>query len=344
MALRLLVLRITERCNLACRYCYAAGSGCKKQDMDLDTASKAIELACPDGVSLRVQITGGEPLLNLDLAEELKDFGKRTGRRLSLSLQTNATLIDAAMAQRIKALGCGVGVSIDGIGASNGLRTFADGSVSFTAASEGIKALAAEGVPCNITAVVSSANASKLGELADLALYFGNIRGIGLDVFRPLGRGAKEDFSPKKEELEKGIDSLIKRQKELEALGVRLALREAERIKKRLKALCSGVYCYAQTAESLCVDPDGRLWPCASLTGTEGMQLGSLQEGFPKEPLPNGNGPEISERRLALAAPESCTSCKDYKTCLGGCPAGRLNGKNDITCAMHGAFCERIRL
>ena len=147
MALRLLVLRITERCNLACRYCYAAGSGCKKQDMDFDTASKAVELACPKGASLRIQITGGEPLLNLDLAEELKDFGKKTGRRLSLSLQTNATLIDAAIARRIKALGCAVGVSIDGIGASNCLRVFADGSDSFTAASKGIKALAAEGVP-----------------------------------------------------------------------------------------------------------------------------------------------------------------------------------------------------
>lgn len=341
--LRLLVLRITERCNLACRYCYAAGSGCVKKDMDIGTASKAVMLACPEGGSLRIQITGGEPLLNLDLAEELKAFGKTTGRRLSLSIQTNATLIDADTAKRIRALGCGAGVSIDGIGSSNSLRVFPDGSESFSAACEGIKALAAEGVPCNITSVVSSANASKLGDIADLALYFGNVRGIGLDVFRPIGRGAAEDFSPIPEELEKGVSKLLQTQKELKRLGIELVLREAERIKKRLSSPCSGVYCYAQTAESLCVDADGNLWPCASLAGTEGMCLGNIENGFPYEGEKQKSGPELSAKRTLLAPPAECSGCDSFKTCLGGCPAGRTGGKNDITCAMHGAFYERIR-
>lgn len=340
-ALRLLVLRITERCNLACRYCYAARPGCKKTDMDEETALKAVELACPAGGSLKVQITGGEPLLRLDLAEKIKAFGEKTGRRLSMTLQTNATLIDADMARRIKALGCGVGVSIDGIGPSNGLRVFPDGRESFQAALDGIRELGAAGVMCNVTAVVSSRNAEKLSELADLALYFGNVRGIGLDIFRPIGRGAESDFSPAAEDLKNGTEKLIKRQKELKSLGVSLTLREAIRIRNRLSLPCSGVYCYAQTSESLCVDAAGDLWPCASLAGVPGMLLGNIKDGFPDEQAPKGNGPELSESRKALAPPEECLSCKEYKTCLGGCPAGRLTEKNSSTCAVHHAFSAR---
>ena len=42
--LALLVLRITQRCNLACRYCYAAWEGdTEKADMTAEMAIRAVE-------------------------------------------------------------------------------------------------------------------------------------------------------------------------------------------------------------------------------------------------------------------------------------------------------------
>ena len=44
--LALLVLRITQRCNLACRYCYAAGEGeTAEEDMTAEMAIRAVEEA-----------------------------------------------------------------------------------------------------------------------------------------------------------------------------------------------------------------------------------------------------------------------------------------------------------
>ena len=46
-----LVLRLTNRCNLACGYCYA-GSGPAGEDLSPERAAEAVALACPPGVPL----------------------------------------------------------------------------------------------------------------------------------------------------------------------------------------------------------------------------------------------------------------------------------------------------
>ena len=64
---KLLILRITNRCNLACKYCYAQTEIQKREDMSLETAIKAIDMMAKRGGRLKVQFTGGEPLLRKDL-------------------------------------------------------------------------------------------------------------------------------------------------------------------------------------------------------------------------------------------------------------------------------------
>lgn len=70
-----LVLRLTNRCNLACGYCYA-GSGPAGEDLSPERAAEAVALACPPGGALRIQFTGGEPLLRWDTAVKVLDFGR----------------------------------------------------------------------------------------------------------------------------------------------------------------------------------------------------------------------------------------------------------------------------
>ena len=55
-----LVLRLTNRCNLSCAYCYAEGE-LAGADLPPELAVKAVSLACPPGGSLHIQFTGGEP-------------------------------------------------------------------------------------------------------------------------------------------------------------------------------------------------------------------------------------------------------------------------------------------
>lgn len=56
--MKLLVLRITNDCNLNCKYCYAALE--EKNYMTKEVAIKSIVQAIEPYESLKVQITGGE--------------------------------------------------------------------------------------------------------------------------------------------------------------------------------------------------------------------------------------------------------------------------------------------
>lgn len=331
--IKLLVLRLTERCNLRCAYCYADRDGEPSFDMDEETALRAVELCCPVGGSLRIQFTGGEPLLRLDLMEAVARFGRESGRKLTLAVQTNGTLLTPEACRRLKALRCGVGVSLDGVGAANGLRTFPDGTPSFEAVTQGIRNLGRSGLRCGMTAVVTKTNAALLGQLADLALCLGNVAGVGLDLFRPLGRGAGRDFSPAAEELELGLKALKTRTEEFRAAGIPFRLRELERLRKRRSLpACGELYCYAQTSLSLAVDGRGDCWPCSSLAGQEKYFLGKIRRGLP----------ERGDPADALAAPAGCTSCGHFSLCLGGCPAGRAAGRETdrLTCVMHRVLAE----
>lgn len=311
-----LILRIAERCNLNCTYCYASDSGCMARDMTPELAIQAVMECCPEGGTLRIQFTGGEPLLNLAVMEAVYAFGRQTHRKLSLAVQTNGTLLTPQNCRRLRAMGCAVGVSLDGLGYANRYRLFPDGTPAFPRIIEGIRNLGDVGLRCNLTTVVTEANAPLLGQLGDLALSLGNVSGVGLDLFRPLGRGAAHALSPDADALTAGLRELIRKTKQFHKLGIPFRLRELERMKRRQACIgCDEIYCYAQTEQSLCVDGDGNCWPCSSLAGVSGFLLGNIRDGLP-----------LADRgSLTLTPPEHCRQCSEFPLCLGGCPAGRIS-------------------
>lgn len=333
-----LILRITEHCNLKCAYCYAADSGCSLQDMSADTAIRAVELCCPEGGNLRIQFTGGEPLLNMDVLDAVYAFGRATNRRLSLAVQTNGTMLTKENCRRLAVMNCAVGVSLDGMQSANALRYFPDGTPCFDAVVQGIRNLGEAGKRCNLTTVVTSTNAKDLGKLPDLALWLGNVSGVGLDLFRPLGRGSAQNLTPSEADLRYGLTELIRKTKEIQAAGIPFRLRELERLKKRIACNgCSDIYCYAQTEHSLCVDAAGNCWPCSSLTGTNGYLLGNIRDGLP----------EMSCPAVSLKPTDACKKCRSFSYCAGGCPAGRtaLGGEPDpMTCVMNRILLEEFKL
>jgi uncharacterized protein len=127
------VYKVAERCNINCTYCYYFNMG---EDTALTRPANAshavteslarwIAQGCAELLIPRVNITfhGGEPAMI-----GLKAFGAacRTLREiiepvahLSLSIQTNGTLLDDHWVEAFIEHGVGVGISIDGMRADN---------------------------------------------------------------------------------------------------------------------------------------------------------------------------------------------------------------------------------
>ena len=110
-------------------------------------------------------LSGGEPLSRFDffeLAERAKALNFR-----HLSLSTNGTLINAGNADRLADLGFDyVGISLDGIGATNDWFRGLDGA--FEAALEGVRQLLARKVKVGLRFTITEDNAEQLPAMMDL--------------------------------------------------------------------------------------------------------------------------------------------------------------------------------
>lgn len=97
-----LILEVTQRCNLRCKYCIYQDKNKKfrnfgtEDDMDLNIAKKAIDYALEHAKDKNFYLTfyGGEPLLKFDLIKECVEYLQSKKRNnVYYSLTTNLTLM-----------------------------------------------------------------------------------------------------------------------------------------------------------------------------------------------------------------------------------------------------------
>lgn len=107
-----LTLHLTNRCNLACRYCYAAAGS---EDMTFETARRAI-LHCAEGSQCGIIFFGGEPLLRQDLIGRIVHWCEQQAPgRFHYKVTTNGTLLDESFLKEACSWGLHVALSHDGV-------------------------------------------------------------------------------------------------------------------------------------------------------------------------------------------------------------------------------------
>ena len=141
--LNTMVLNVTNKCNLACTYCYEYGEdkivdtryGQQPKFMSEDTAEESVEFLLAESRAQPVAhltFFGGETLLNFPVLQKTVAYARRRaaeeGKRIEFSLTTNATLLKPDVIQWLADSQIGVTVSIDGPKAvQDGLRVFHNG-------------------------------------------------------------------------------------------------------------------------------------------------------------------------------------------------------------------------
>ncbi|SMO94679.1 radical SAM protein [Paracoccus laeviglucosivorans] len=133
-----LIIKVAERCNIACTYCYFffGGDDSHKHHPPYLTADAASEIEAflervtADGAveNLMIYFHGGEPMMApkpiigriARAASQLAETGKVA--EVGLSMQTNGMLVNEAWIRFCTEHGIGVGVSLDGDKAANDLH------------------------------------------------------------------------------------------------------------------------------------------------------------------------------------------------------------------------------
>jgi sulfatase maturation enzyme AslB (radical SAM superfamily) len=122
--LEALDLVLTAECNLRCDYCYQKSR--RGGRMTWRTARAALDTLLASPAKHRaVTFLGGEPLLALDIMRRVAAYLERRtkdGRRITLSVSTNGTLLDTDVAMFLAEHRVATQVSLDGVADAQRVR------------------------------------------------------------------------------------------------------------------------------------------------------------------------------------------------------------------------------
>lgn len=148
-----LVIELTERCNLRCKYCiynehYKGNRNFNSNDISFETAKKAMDYAYQHRHPEHFSVTfyGGEPLLNFDVMKQCIDYALENfvDCNLSFSFTTNLTLMTEKIAEYLGNVpNLNIVISMDGPAhIHNMARVYSNNRPTFDDAYRGLKLIA----------------------------------------------------------------------------------------------------------------------------------------------------------------------------------------------------------
>lgn len=298
-------LSVTEKCNLACGYCFYSASPHNKDAFhSLSIPEKSLKKFMLElkeiNPNARVYLTGGEPFVNRDIDTYfriIKDVG------LYVAVVTNATLITKERVESMKDIGVDeVRVSIDGASEEKHDITR---PASFKKVMSALELLRQYNMPVILSVTMTSLNKGELKNITKIADQFGF--SINYSPAVPTGRASENmQLIPDYVEM---IDEVIEVENSFD-LG--LLNKEAS---QGLQSQTCGL-----AGSSLYLDLKGNVAPCNMLHKT-GNDLGNVFKTSLNEVLSSNKADQV---RVTVDKIPDCMNCYIRYICGGPCRAASL--------------------
>lgn len=298
-------IHVTNKCNLRCGYCYNKSFRRSKQSqMELNSKQWTTVLNnMADAGVVHFSVTGGEPLLRMDL---MPVFSAMRSKKYGMYLISNGTLFDENNIAQIKEAFTSITISVDSHEpvVQDELR----GSGSFEKIVRSIELLVKNGITVNANLILSKLS---IDNFSKSKKFF---RNLGCSNVIPIRLQATNKhinkFKPSKLQLELFFD------KQYVELSYECSYRELIRNTKMGWVGQKMMTCGAANAECA-VGADGTLYPCRIFT-IDDFAAGSLLENS-FETLWY-NAPALRRiREIDYSSIEHCSTCGLFQLCVGGC-------------------------
>jgi uncharacterized protein len=278
-----LQLHLTERCNLACTYCYL-GHPTEPREMSVETGQRAIEFYfdhLSDGLrEVIVSFFGGEPLIKYSLMKELVPFAREQAARRGLtahfSITTNGSAINAAIATFLRDNEFTTLISWDGdVPTQNVFRLLWSGDGSgdlMRRAQPHILSLSEVGVRMTWST-------ETLAHLAANVRYFVDL-GIDWLGFAPLDNLAFTDdlLSRYADQVDQVVDLWCRELERGRILYINPLLKMTARVMNPGRPLHFHMHACDPLRGRVSVAFDGRIYGCHRFLGREMLSLGSVYD------------------------------------------------------------------
>lgn len=327
-------IRVTQRCNLRCRHCYAQAGPPAKNELTFEE-TKQILIEAKDLGAIRVFFGGGEPFVRNDIIE-IFEFAKKLN--YSIYTSSNGTVATEEMLKKVGSIGLKVfQVSIDGMGPTDDFirgvpGTFAKAVHTLELAKKHMKK-----TKVALAFALMKYNCTEAKKMMDLAFE------KKADIFAliplfPAGRmQSSDDISTReKSKIFKEITEYYIHKKKHRTLFSSLQflsiLSSPGVIPRSLQTIEFGCGFVCTFPNILGFDANGDVYPCDGLIDTEGFKLSNIREKSLGQiwdhPVMAGLR-EVEDQDLSGV----CKVCQHLKFCQGGCRAGAIKVSDSITAA-----------
>ena len=340
-----LELSLSERCNLACRYCYCGTCRDELPNnglMPWETAKRAIDwlFARCRGQDVSITFFGGEPLLNKDVLKRAvaysQELASAKGVQTTFVTTTNATLMDDETAELIAKNNFGLMVSLDGPQNLHDAQCpTRDGSGSWDLAVAGIRRL----MKVRKRVTVRCTMAHPVPDMLKLVRFFtdfGFTRIVLGSVENPQFPSAcdftDEDRASEERQLTEKVVPWMLSELAAGRKPVYDPFADIEEAFKSAEPPTPSFFHCGACRGNMTVGADGALFPCHRFVGLRDWTLGSVEKG------PDLDRCRKFWRDYLACVKEHCAGCWAYRLCGGPCP-WRI-ARADGTFAMDPSVCE----
>ncbi|HSG08346.1 MAG TPA: quinohemoprotein amine dehydrogenase maturation protein [Longimicrobiales bacterium] len=325
-----MVLNVTNKCNLACTYCYEYGEdkivdtqyGQQPKFMTEETAEESIEFLLSESKGqavAHVTFFGGETLLNFPVLQKAVAYARRRateeGKRVEFSLTTNATLLKPEIIQWLADNQIGVTISIDGPKeVQDGLRVFHNGKGTYDVVQPKIKELLSvhRSRPIGARVTLTQKNMDVLKIFRHLTDEMGFWE-VGL---APVTTQDHRDYALSSDHK----DVMLEQFEVLAQEWLECALRDEHHgfsnVKDTIEEIHKGVskaYGCGAGLGLMGVATDGNVSLCHRFAGSEEHTIGSVRDGVDREK----QGKFLADHHIAEKT--DCHTCWARPICSGGC-------------------------
>lgn len=340
-----MVLEVAQDCNLRCTYCYAEGGayGGPQRLLDVETARAAarfLVVESGDREALTLVLFGGEPLLNkaaiAAAVEEAEKLSAAAGKKLTVSLTTNGTLLDTETVEFLRQHRIVVAVSLDGppeIHDAN--RPTASGEGSYAKIEPKLKRLLE-----NSTAAVAARVTLIPEQWSSIEAVFDHLMDLGFhEVGISPASPIHEKLLPTPDQEELLLQSLSGMARRFSAAARQGRILPFSNILELLSRLHSGqtkaVSCGAGYGY-LAVDARGEFYLCHRMAGEKDFLVGDLNSG------PDPGKIRSCLTQVTAGKDTMCATCWARTLCSGGCHYEN-HLRESILGLPQGGSCDFIR-
>ena len=321
---------LTERCNLACSYCFeatVAKNGRRMSEQTLLDVLSTIADRHPSG-TIHLHWFGGEPLLAFDLLKRgIEHIEARAGSsRVSHALTTHGGLVTRERAEILGRHSVSAYVSVDGTPAvHNRHRLTVNGSGTFDDAMRGYARLCEAGVTAGLLLTPQNVNTGELLRSVRFLVEEIGCRRIGINTPQPTSTGWALDGRTFAEQVLDVMHYCASNEVALMSPGqriVRSVLRREPHVRD-------------------CATADGSMAVSISPDGNMGFCIVSWNDPGHSGHLANGDFELARRWKTRSHLTDTCRSCVAEMVCGGPCALeAQLGGLDAQRCGFYRGFLE----